>query len=150
MEAIIKGLKQYNLTIDDIKNWRYCGGDRGRHLKYFEIACPNSDFPPHQDYCICGHAIVENCYITNGSTILVLGNCCIKKFITKSGRTCEFCDKPHLNRVVNRCNKCRSGRCDKCGKYCNPRYKICYTCKFGKKNKKFKRTRRRFIYKSQI
>ena len=89
------------------------------------------EFPEHQERCVCGHKIKENCYITKDDSLLVLGNCCIKKFLPNSGRTCENCDKPHRNRKVNRCNSCRIGVCDDCNTKCNPDYKTCYNCYFG-------------------
>lgn len=127
----ITGLKNYGLTYDDIKNsnWKYCGGSTGRHLNYFKLVFSNYDLPEHTNECVCGHKIIENCYIRDGEQILVLGNCCIKKFIPKSSRTCEKCETPHKNRVVNRCNNCRKGICDKCDKKCNKSYKTCYNCK---------------------
>lgn len=129
-KRFINGLKEYNLTKDEIINWKYCGGNKGRHYKYFKLSCPNDDLPECTNECVCKHYIEENCYITNGEEILVLGNCCIKRFISKSGRTCELCDEPHQNRIVNRCNDCRVGVCDKCSKECNPKYKLCFQCYF--------------------
>ena len=128
----IEGLKNYGLTYDEIiqSNWKYCGGNRGRHLNYFQLCCKNEDLPDQVNECVCGHFIEENCYITDGKRILVLGNCCVKKFISKSMRTCEKCGKPHKNRVVNRCNNCRIGVCDECDKECKEIYKKCYNCNF--------------------
>lgn len=131
-QKFIKGLKQHNLSLDMMNNWKYCGGNEGRHLNYYRIFFPGKDtLPASTDECICGHPIVENCYITNGERILVLGNCCIKKFIPKSSRTCQKCGEPHKNRIVNRCNDCRVGVCDICNKQCNPKYKKCYNCAFS-------------------
>ena len=129
-DKFIKGLKNYNLTIDEIKNWKYCGGNRGRHINYFKLCCPDDDLPEPANECVCDHRIEENCYITDGKEILVLGNCCIKKFIPKSSRTCENCGESHKNRVVNRCHECRVGICDECSKNCDPGYKKCYNCAF--------------------
>ena len=86
--------------------------------------------PSHKDNCVCGHYIEENCFITNDVDIIVLGNCCIKKFLpeNKSSRTCEKCKEPHKNHIVNRCNDCRYGLCDKCNIKINPKYKICAKC----------------------
>ena len=108
-KAFIKGLKDYNLKMEDIVDdkWKYCGGRRGCHLNYFKIACPGKMLPAIVDHCICGHFIIENCYITDGATIIPLGNCCIKKFIPKSTRTCGTCQKPHKNRKDNLCKSCR-------------------------------------------
>jgi len=131
-ENFIKGLKNYNLTYEEIikNNWKYCGGRTGRHLKYFKLCCKDDDLPEQKNECVCGHHIEENCYITDGEQILVLGNCCIKKFIPKSSRTCEDCGNPHKNRNVNKCNKCRTGICEICSIECNYRYKRCYNCAF--------------------
>ena len=87
--------------------------------------------PEHTDRCVCDHFIQENCYITNDTDMIVVGNCCIKKFVNKSGRTCDKCGEPHKNRVVNRCNLCRQGCCDSCGRNINSRYKNCYRCRRG-------------------
>ena len=127
-----KGLAEYNLTIADIQNWRYCGGSGGgRHYNYWLLkGYTKEEMPEHVSKCVCGHDIQENCYIENkeDGEIMILGNCCIKRFMTKSGRTCEVCDEPHKNRLCNRCNACRVGVCDKCSKSCNSTYSVCYTC----------------------
>ena len=109
-DKFIKGLQKYKLTYDEIKNsnWKYCGGRERSHLNYFKLCFKSIELPPLQPNCVCGHSIKENCYITNNEQILVLGNCCIKKFIEKSSRTCEKCGCSHKNRVVNRCNICRN------------------------------------------
>lgn len=134
-QRFINGLTKYNLTLNEIQNskWKYCGGDKGSHYNYFKLYFKDKEKDiskniSHKDYCICGTGIIENCYITDNIQILVLGNCCIKKFIYKSSRTCEICDEPHKNRKVNRCNDCRIGICDDCNSKCNPRYKKCYDC----------------------
>lgn len=130
----IKGLQNYNITYDEIinNNWKYCGGNKGRHLNYFKLSCRDEELPEKINYCVCGHTIKENCYITDGTYILILGNCCIKKFIPKSSRTCELCEKPHKNRLVNRCDYCRKGLCDVCNKKCDVEYKKCSNCYFKK------------------
>jgi hypothetical protein len=93
-----------------VRNFKYAGGDKGSHKKYFDLVNKTTPLtkPPHTDRCVCGHYIKENCYITDGDgTVLVVGNKCIKRFITKSGRTCETCGGNHRNRTINKCNKCR-------------------------------------------
>ena len=128
----LRGLKEYNLTYEQLlqEGWKYAGGSNDRHLKYFNISSPEGEtLPPFAAECVCGHRIKENCYITNDSEILILGNCCIKRFIPKSGRTCEKCGEPHKNRIVNRCNDCRVGICDGCGcSLRNPQYPKCWSC----------------------
>ena len=132
----LEGLKKYNISIQEIEDgeWKYCGGNKpGRRLNYFNMH-PKLVQPEHVSECVCGHKIKEQCYLVNSEgKILVLGNCCIKRFIPPevSGKTCNVCGAPHKNRIVNRCNKCRVGVCDKCDRPCNPKYKVCYNCKFG-------------------
>ena len=102
------GLKRYNISPEDLKeNWKYCGGDRGRHLNYYKVVCPGEGPPENEERCICGHRIKENCYITDGHFILTLGNCCVRRFLAKTTRSCEECGCPHRNRKDNRCKKCR-------------------------------------------
>jgi hypothetical protein len=132
-QKFINGLKLHNISYDDIINnqWKYCGGDTGSHYNYFNLFFKYSKKPLTKQYsCVCGHSIFDNCYITDGKTILVLGNCCIKKFIPNSSRSCDMCNVSHKNRIVNRCNDCRIGRCDGCGKKCDQKYKKCYKCTF--------------------
>ena len=67
-------------------------------------------FPDKVLKCMCDHPIVENCYISKDfdiNTLLIIGNCCIKKFIKASSRTCENCNAPHKNRSLNYCNNCK-------------------------------------------
>lgn len=135
-KRLIEGLKKYNLTLDEIKNsgWNYCGGDvHSCHTNYWKLRFNDMKFPPHEAHCVCGHFIRENCYITNNNTnFVIIGNCCIKKFLPKDKqrRTCSICQKPHRNRVVNKCNSCRKGKCDKCEGTTYKRYKLCYSCKY--------------------
>jgi hypothetical protein len=129
----IQGLKNYDMTYDEITStkWKYCGGNIGRHLNYYKLCWKGRTLPEHTNKCVCDHDIDENCYITDGETILILGNCCIKKFIPKSTRTCERCGAPHRARIVNRCDTCRLGTCDVCNKPCDRFYTKCYRCKFN-------------------
>ena len=87
-----------------------------------------NDLPDAVDECVCGHFIQQNCYITDGKQILVLGNCCIKKFNPKSSRTCEDCGNPHKNRKVNKCNKRTGGTCEICGAKYDKEYWKCIGC----------------------
>lgn len=137
-KKFIEGLKEYNLTYNDIVNngWMYCGGDTGSHKNYFFLQnfYKGNKHPDTTNKCICKHKIIENCYITNGERLLVLGNCCIKRFIPKSGRTCDKCGESHRNRTINRCNTCREKtfykKCDKCHRTHSDKYLLCYTCTF--------------------
>lgn len=135
MSDFLRGLMEYNMTLEDIEKsgWKYCGGSRGRHMNYWKTCYGNMPLPKHEEHCVCNHKITENCYITDGKEILVLGMCCIKRFIPKSTRTCEKCGEPHKNRVVNRCNECRLGVCDGCGTEIDEWYKKCLPCKYKSK-----------------
>lgn len=128
LKRVENELSEYGMTLKDLEGWRYCGGTNGPHLKYWKIQFKDMPLPDRVNKCLCRHPIVENCYITDGKEILVLGNCCIKRFVPKCTRTCERCGEPHKNRVVNRCNDCRVGVCDGCGKEIDETYKKCYKC----------------------
>ncbi len=124
---MIEGLKQYNLTFEEVcDTWEYCGSDTD--MSYFKLRFKNRSLPKHKHHCVCGHDIVVNCYITNGVEILTLGTSCVKRFVKHHCRTCEVCKGPHKNRKVNLCNDCKEGRCLKCKKPCNSKYKQCYAC----------------------
>lgn len=143
-DRFIEGLRlKYNLSYEYVKeNFIYCGGDTGRHLNYFKIFFKEKLnktpkwFPKKSNNCVCGHYIQENCLIVDKNTnvIINVGNCCIKRFIPKNTRTCEICNNPHNNRIVNRCNDCRIGICDKCDKPCKEEFKLCFNCYNIQKN----------------
>jgi len=102
------GLKKYGVELKDVQtNWKYCGGEKGRHLNYYNICCIGEEIPEHEDLCICGHRIKENCYITDGEYILTLGNCCVKRFLPYNKRSCDHCSGVHQNRKDNLCLVCR-------------------------------------------
>jgi len=106
-------MDDYGLEVDEfINNYKYTGGDRGRHLNYWNMTRNNEKLQPHKEYCICDHYIQENCYVVDRrdkNKIVVIGNCCIKRFLKKEnqGRTCERCEKPHRSRKDNFCKECR-------------------------------------------
>lgn len=126
----IEGLKNYNISYEDIGKWRYCGGDGDE--SYFELFFRNKNKPNivRQNECICGQKIIRNYFISDGNDILILGSTCIKRFLPNKSRTCDDCGAFHKNRKVNRCKYCRIGKCDVCNKVCNFKYKKCYTCAF--------------------
>ena len=134
MTKFKRGLKEYDMELTDLDNFKYYGGDSGSHFNYLVKTLKLSEdemnylFHNRVEECICGHTIKQNCYITDGERILILGNCCIKRFVGKCCRTCEICENPHKNRIVNRCNDCRIGICDKCNKPCDKYYKLCRDC----------------------
>lgn len=99
---------KYDVTHFDMNEWRYTGGNKSsRHVNYWKLTQGDKPFPPYEEYCVCGHKIQEQCYITNDTVIVVVGNCCVKRFITHSTRTCKKCNKSHQNRKDNLCKDCR-------------------------------------------
>lgn len=125
-----KGLKKYDMKFKDLEeeNWHYCGGDGESHLNYWKLQYGDEPLPSHENKCICSHNIQKNFYITDDEYLLVVGSCCITKFInTGLKRTCDNCKEIHQNRKNNLCNRCRRYACKRCGKY-NPGYTYCYPC----------------------
>ena len=113
IDLFAKGLSEYGFTYQHVKNtFYYCGGSEDRHLNYWKQLYNDAPLPERESKCLCAHPISKNCYITDGVNLLVLGNCCIKKFIIKSSRTCSKCGETHINRKDNLCGECRK-------KYCN-------------------------------
>lgn len=117
-KAFLEGLQEkWGLTYDDLINdgYKYAGGTPNEHqmhhARYFDKMFPNKSYPEKEDYCVCGHNIKHNCYITNRNKeyVIPLGNCCIKNFMPDGmgHRTCENCEAPHKNRKDNLCKNCR-------------------------------------------
>lgn len=108
-QEFLRGLETHGGS-RNVNHYKYAGGSQGRHEKYYRLQSTDKDlkFPDSVTKCMCGHTIKENCYIKNILTgqFVVLGNCCIKKFIPKAGRTCDECAEPHKNRNYNMCNPC--------------------------------------------
>ena len=140
----MSGLKERGLTYEEFRqNWKYAGGNMGRHYNYWRLLYgEDKKMPAHTDQCLCKHNIKENCYITDGKEFLVVGNCCIKRFMIHKGRTCEDCQGAHRNRASNVCNECREKRkreyhqqqlqdnasCVCCSKKIDSKYTRCFSC----------------------
>ena len=127
--------EKYGLTLEDLDEYIYVGNDEtAAGIHYFEVKCPGEEAPEHTTQCVCDHEIIHNHYIRRMETghTLVIGSCCKKRFITHGGKTCQDCGKPHKNRKVDRCQECRIGKCDSCGKSIDQRYKECFSCKHEK------------------
>lgn len=109
----INGLKNYDLTKEEIESWYYCGGshpdqDKNKKLNaQFHRHFPEQEVPSSEDFCICGHPIKENAFITDGEKLLVLGNCCVRRFL-KNGtkRVCTECQSPWKGQSLI-CKSCR-------------------------------------------
>jgi hypothetical protein len=108
MDRVKNNLDKNNLTFEDFKTFKYAGGDFGHHLNYYKILFGDKKLPNKEVECLCGHPIKNNCYIVNeeNENLMVLGNCCIKRFLSKSGRTCDKCGEPHKTRKNNYCKSC--------------------------------------------
>lgn len=112
-----EGLQEY-MEDTDTNNYKYAGGNCGSHSNYYKLVY--GEPPKHEKagYCVCGHYIKENCYLCHipTDTLVVVGNCCIKRFIPKDkqGRTCGECGNKHRNRCKNLCNNCFP-KCKRCG-----------------------------------
>ena len=128
-EGVIKVQKLLNT------GFLYAGGDFAQHKNYWPIFAsshrlPADRVPKFKGKCVCGEELKRNCWIYNPITrrMKVIGSECIKKFGLE-GRKCCICNSVHKNRIVNRCNDCRIGLCDGCGKSISEHYKRCYNCK---------------------
>jgi hypothetical protein len=124
-KAFINGLMaKHNMTYNDVKTWIFCGGHANPECEnhpdeftayenYFRLCFPNKEFPEIKNKCVCDATLLHNCYIRKDTTstvddILVIGSCCIKKFIDAGKvRKCEKCNSDHRNRKYNLCNTCK-------------------------------------------
>jgi hypothetical protein len=133
IKKITKNLKKENLSFEEFKNNFRCAGGfhpesdkKDSKLKReWEQAFKGKERPNHKDRCLCNHHIKRNYYIKHiddDEKILILGCCCIKRFLNKKGRRCDMCDELHKNRKTNRCNKCKDKRV--CS-ICNEKYELC-------------------------
>jgi len=97
---------------DDVANYRYYGGDQGRHLSYFVNTLHRrpTDMPDRRAFCVCGIKIMEQCFLEHepSKELVVVGNCCIRRYVPKAGRTCDCCGEGHRNRRDNLCHACRA------------------------------------------
>jgi len=109
-KKFLEGLEKLGIDEETFKIYKYAGGNKGRHYNYFKLNGLLDELPEQKDKCVCNHDIVENCYLVSpDKNVLILGNCCIKRFVSKDkqGRTCEDCGASHRNRKYNLCNNCK-------------------------------------------
>ena len=103
---------------NNICDYEYAGGDQNYHYKYsYTIGVKKFPYINYEyemnvksDYCICGHPINENCYLTNRKTknVIHVGNCCIKKFLPGFNiKRCLICDTPTKYMKGAICSDCR-------------------------------------------
>lgn len=127
-------MSDYGISYEDVMtHFVYAGGnpppsdssDQVRHYNYHKMAFPKAPSINDVDHCVCSHPIVNNCFIYDTrkqqherNAYINVGNCCIKRFMKHSGRTCVLCKEPHHNRKNNLCNNCRTlgyDICEECG-----------------------------------
>lgn len=106
-DRVNANLAPHGLTIEDLKTFEYDGGNQGYHFKRWRERHPDEACPPPESFCLCGHAIDENCYISKGDKRFIIGNTCIKKFDIDTKKKCGMCEVPHRNTKDNYCNQCR-------------------------------------------
>ena len=111
-DGFVKGLNEHFLSLEDIKNWEYCGGNENSpSKKYFDDFVKkfgHMEHPEFEDKCIRGVKISYNCYITNTQItptekmkkiqyqnkqipILIVGSCCVKQFMDGKKLKCSRC-----------------------------------------------------------
>lgn len=105
------------------KNYYSVGSNTITGLTNFYKIFGNTKLPSaYSNKCICDTKIKTNFYLHNtiSDKIIVVGNCCKKKFILKSqivyGK-CKICASYHKNRSDNFCNICRKDYVLQFGKY---------------------------------
>ena len=106
-----RGFAALGISIDEaLREWKHAGSDR--KPTYYHQLFPGKELPAHVSECICGHAIMEQCWIYRLDRVLTLGNCCIKNYFPKGFRvkSCEICGATHRNRKDNICKRCRWAR----------------------------------------
>lgn len=135
LARFITGLEDAGIRFEDLNIiWKYAGGDTDSHLIKFRKMYGDRELPKHEDYCLCGHDIIRNCYITNGERFEVIGSCCIKRFEISTDLRCNNCGAGHQNRKDNLCKSCRKISngfkiCTNCPKYHKNTHKLCNACK---------------------
>ena len=133
-QAFINCFKSLGYDYNKIYEWSYAGGNYESLENYFLVLHNSIGFqrPKHKHKCICGNPIEKQAYIRKNLEGLVIGSCCIKKFIpTGMSRTCEKCKRIHQNRKDNLCNSCRNcvKKCIQCKEILtNDKFKMCFTC----------------------
>ena len=124
--------KLFNIALEEMSvespipfkdQWKYIGGDSGRHRKKFKTIFGRTPDIAQLDECICSHKIVENCYLENklSGKQIVVGNCCINRYIEDTSKKCEECGDEHRNTKDNYCSDCR-GDIMKIGKFSGKTY----------------------------
>lgn len=108
--------RKLTLALQGADDWEFAGGDtRPAHRERWKLLFDGRKKPATEISCVCGHSIVENCYLYSRSLneVVVLGNCCIRRFLPRAEdrlKKCVVCACRHRNRH-KLCNICREKCC---------------------------------------
>lgn len=109
--AFVLGLSKFGVTYDELgTKYKYIGGtdDVGRRRLISDGYDPSSFDVLNE--CVCGHFIVQNCYMANkNGDYLIIGSCCIKRYVDRDAMKlkCKNCGKVHRNWKKMLCNDCK-------------------------------------------
>ena len=150
-ERVARNLQAlHNLTLEEFCKFTNCGGASDFQLHYFRLCVGYVRLPPpSKSNCICGHRITDVRFVSNAdhTQFVVVGNCCIHRFLSEPYRTCGKCGARHKNRKDNLCNACRERmkkeerleklpKCEDCGApHMNRVVNRCKECRQGKCDK---------------
>jgi hypothetical protein len=78
------------------------------YLYYIRTFSNIFDAPAFVNECICTHGILQNCFIYNklNGNVLVVGNCCIDRFLIDKNKLCNVCLEPFDNTRNSLCSIC--------------------------------------------
>ena len=122
------GLNKLNLSFEDLNNYVRCGRVKGKGEKpdsVFTDRFGDVDPPAPTSSCLCGHFIIEQCYLCPKDShdvkdIIIVGNECIerwgfKKTIWGKGEKieCDICGS-----IVNKSGISSHKKREKCKKHC--------------------------------
>ena len=130
LDNVQASLEKFGLTLSDLKTYKRVG--RSNHGEPDAIFKQNfgkdCKLPEHKCTCLCGHYIVEQCYLCPESKdvneIIVVGNHCIKKWgfdpairgKLENKIKCDLCGSLVLKRGMarhKRTTKCKNNVIDK-------------------------------------
>lgn len=130
----------YDADMADLNsNWHYHGSVKNIHDRGNNVYLLKTPLPQYTFDCMCGHAIVENCIVSNDKHSCVVGNCCVKKFMKvakedmeksktrkkESKKICRKIIKNHIKNIKHRTQLIEScgNKKPRFGKYKNKMWK---------------------------
>jgi len=74
--------EQFNADKSDVETWSYYGRRKtNKNDGNIFIEILGLPVPEYTNSCMCNHFILENCIVSNGKDVAVVGNCCVKRFM---------------------------------------------------------------------